>query len=52
MADAKSQFDEFVKAVEELELEDKSVQATSHTSAVSLTDWNRVQQAAAASQDQ
>lgn len=38
------EFDEFVRAVQELDLEDRAVSATSHTSAVSVKDWESIQE--------
>jgi hypothetical protein len=39
------QFDEFVLALSEFEFEDDEIQATAHTSAVSVTDWEKVERA-------
>ena len=45
MSEAKYRFDDFVRAVTDLDLDGKDVKATAHTSAVTLR-WDRVKELA------
>ena len=39
------EFEEFVLAISEFELNDDEIQATAHTRAVSVADWEKIERA-------
>jgi hypothetical protein len=51
MSEKTINFSEFVGAVREFDLAKDEVKATSHTSAVSVKDWDRVQAALASREE-